>query len=177
MIKRLFTQNDPRWRKDIMTAPPWQQVPDYLGRFGCLITAAGNAYNLKYKSELTPGDVNRLLIEEDGYKYLKELDKCPRGQESFVCWEELKKILDIVDVEHDYQGMLDINHPDHFYIARAEYQDTGHYCLIVGGTFEKPKFFDSYSGNYRRESVTRIIRITFNNREVKNGTQKKKTAA
>lgn len=158
----LFTQSDPRWVNDTMTFPPWQDEPDTIREYGCLLTSLTNAYNLyRRENKLRPGCFNNLLKMNEGYFYLRFGKDCPQGQESFLYWPAAMQQLGIRLKIDDFQGEIDLEHPKKIYIARAAYKNTGHYCIVIGGTREEPFFFDSYTGRVRKEPVTRIIEITF----------------
>lgn len=165
----LYTQTNNIWSHDIMTSPKYQRYmsgkekgekdPDYIYEYFCLGVSICNSFNLNFNKNKTPKIFNSELKKNNGYYYLQN-NKCEIGKESFLDWNVVKEILNIESIDHDYTGKVDVK-SDYFYIARIHYKNTGHYCLIVGGSQDKLRLHDPYTGEYRVEKPTKIIRIKF----------------
>jgi hypothetical protein len=69
---RLQTQNSEINKNLIMTHPAWQDKPDLIGQYGCLLVAKCNAFNMYKKNSalLTVRNLNKLVIDRKGYNYL-----------------------------------------------------------------------------------------------------------
>ncbi len=171
MFKQWYYQRHKDSQNLIMTYPKWQNKPDLIQDFGCLLIAYLNAYNKKNNRNMSVRELNDLVIKNKGYNYLKwfdfyngDLDKTKKAclnTESFLIPEVINKILDITEVKRNYNEIIDIKHPLHYYIIRTKYNDTGHYSLITSKTL---KYFDSYDGVYKTpyvKDILEVIRITF----------------
>ncbi len=177
-VEMQYQTND--FRNEIMTFPKWQDKPDYIIQYGCLLCAKLNAYNLfnKDKKYLNIKQFNDLIIKHNGYFYLSYLAKNlgdinktknemikekTLGKESYQISAIVNWILGIKN-ESNNQIKIDLNPEEDFYIIKTKYNETGHYSLIIN---VKMDYFDSYDGKIKnpytnQKQILDIIKITFN---------------
>jgi hypothetical protein len=164
-------QTDPLYMNEIMTYPSYQTSPDIIKQYGCLLCAKLNAYNLfnKDKIHLTIKDFNELIKKHNGYNYLfymnhnnNDIEKTKKdcfGKESFQIPAVINWILGIKEEYSKYQGIIDIESANDYYIIKTPFQNTGHYSLVI----EADKtYLDSYDGQIKHPTtILDIIKITF----------------
>lgn len=156
----LYTQQGEAWKGEIMTFPTYQDKPDILKKYGCLVVAINNAVNLNAgRIVYSPKTLNMMIKKKKGYRYLADPENC-KGKESYVVWSVVEKLLNGL-VDSAFEGAIEIEHPDRFYIANVKSGSDSHYCLVLGGEREKIKYHDSYSGSTKRGKAYQIIRIEF----------------
>jgi hypothetical protein len=170
---RLQTQNSEINKNLIMTHPAWQDKPDLIGQYGCLLVAKCNAFNMYKKNSalLTVRNLNKLIIDRKGYNYLYhmdifngDLDKVRKecfNKESFQIHPIVNSILGIEKEERKYMGLVDINSLKDYFIIKTKYKNTGHYSLIMRSNLY---YWDSYNGGLVKpfaDDVLEIIKITF----------------
>lgn len=163
-----LTQTDKRWCNNIMTYPEWQSKPDIIGDYFCLNTSFLNFYNDWFNKQITPEQLNDLIIEKDGYEYLmykkiykNDLNKVKNAclnRESFVDVNLVCELLNIKELNRDYKGKLELEIPNYYYIIKVPLAETGHYCNIIKNDYS---YFDVYDGKIKKPkkilSVSRII--------------------
>lgn len=166
-------QSDKRFKNMIMTNPSYQDIPDYFGAYGCLLTAHTNCYNhynLTVKNNnnfFTLEYVNNKMIENNGYAYLyykslynNDINKIKQscfGKEAHTLFTVLDKILNIKERVDNYTNKIDITIPNVYYIIKTKYKDTGHYSWLISDT---NKYVDSYDAIIKQASKDQILKIT-----------------
>lgn len=163
-----LTQSDPRWAKEIMTHPEWQEKPDAIGQYFCLNTSFLNIYNDYYHQTLNPSLLNKMIIAKSGYYYLKakkqyknlnDVKAACFKKESYVDIPTVCELLNIKSIERDYTGKIVISDPKTYYIIKVPMGETGHYCNIVS---EDKKYFDVYDGKIKTPNrILSIIKVNF----------------
>jgi len=164
-------QSDTNYADEIMTFPVWQNKPDTIKQYGCLLCAKLNAYNFFNKDcdFMNIKQFNDKIIKNKGYNYLYFMDlfngnenktkaEC-YGKESFQRPDIINNILGIIKEQKNYTSKIDIKSKYNFYILKSKFQDTGHYSLII----QNDKLcVDSYDGNLKYfNEILDIIKITF----------------
>ncbi len=156
---------------EIMTFPKWQNQPDIIKMYGCLLTAKLNAFNLfnAGKKYLNIKELNDLMIKHKGYLYLFYLDKNNGdiektkkdcfGKESFQIPEVINWILGIKSEIKNYSGLIDIKSINDYFIIKTPFQSTGHFSLIYD---INKSYINSYDGKKKQPTtILDIIKITF----------------
>lgn len=171
-------QSDPNYKDLIMTYPSYQNKPDTIGKFFCLGCTKLNAFNLFNKDNsdkpfMTIKELNDKIIEMNGYSYLfymnlfkgdiNKVRKACEGKESYQLPEVVNSILGIKSEEKKYLGKIDIASKNDYYIIKTEYNETGHYSLIISKDLD---YIDSYDGlkknpYVKQQKILDIIKITF----------------
>jgi hypothetical protein len=166
---RLQKQFDEACRDDIMTFPEYQNRSDTIGEFGCLLTAKCNAFNLYnfQKPILTISNLNKKIIENNGYEYLYYKQKFDNdivkikqfcfGQESALIPKVINSILGIEEEELNInQNKVNIADTYNFFIIKMKYKNTGHFSLIMKSDLT---YFDSYTGIFTKPVIENILDI------------------
>lgn len=151
----------------IMTSPEWQKKPDYIKDYGCLVISLLNARNLYYNSQIECSKFVQELRISHAFLYdyyslqtysTTELQNIVQGSESKLKLDIVEDILNCT-IKRDYQGKINIESKDKFYLIKTSYKDTGHYSLIIRSDFS---YFDSYDGKVRSPShILEVLEITF----------------
>jgi len=164
-----YTQTDIRWKNEVMTHAEWQDKPDIINDYFCLNTSLLNWYNDFFNENLTPKDLNNLLIKNNGYEYLKAKDifKGNRNamyaacynRESYVVWYVIQSLLKIKQIVRNYTGKINLSVNNEYYIIKVPYLGTGHYCNIISSQLD---YFDVYDGKIKKPvKVLEVIKIIF----------------
>ena len=113
---RLRTQTDKEYCNDIMTAPPWQDKPDIIKDWGCLLTSFSNIIQMITGCEYTPADLNKFLIDTKNYAFLAQGNAVKRGNESFILYDSIAEKWGL-RIQNVPTGSY-IKHPNTHYICR-----------------------------------------------------------
>lgn len=155
----------------IMTWPIWQDLPDQIIDYGCLLIAKLNCYNLVNKSHKAVSWLNDLMIQKKGYMYLDAMQRYNNDadiakkhcyqRESFQIQSVINGILGIYEDERNYTGDIDISSPSYYYLVKTKYRETGHWSMIISSS---KKYLDSYDGMIkepREKDILEIRRLGF----------------
>lgn len=159
-----YTQTNSKWSKEIMTANPGKWI-DYLWRWGCLVSSLANICNDVMEKEFTPKDMNDLLVQINGYKFLND-QSTPENQASEVDWNVIKKYfgstfdIDLYVKEPGYEYNENV-----YYVARVIHNKTGagHYINVLSKQ-QNYICFDVEDGlvkQYKPSEITFMHKITY----------------
>jgi hypothetical protein len=81
------TQTDKRWANEIMTKKEGIWV-DLLCRWGCYVTALSNIISIFNNKQVTPKDLNDVIIALKAYKYLDK-PETPEKEASLILIDKL----------------------------------------------------------------------------------------
>ena len=143
-------QNDPRWKYEIMTEPPYlngskQTTRDTIGFFGCYITSLGNII------KKTPHEINQAIIKNAGYFILHFREKCPIGRESFLVQEVFEKIYNCKIID------IDPKQADDQTIVRFKFWNYDHFSNIIKKISENEfEIFNVYTGKIEKKNTSQI---------------------
>lgn len=170
---------DIQFQKDkmlVMESPQWQEKPDYIYQFGCLLCASLNAtnhFNFTTKSDksfMTIEELNNKMIENNGYNYLYWLDyyKGDIEKTKAACFNKeayslpgvLDNILGIKQRIGNYQDKIDMNVVNEYYLLHTNFMNTkeGHWSWLIKD--DGQTVVDSYDGIIRKYSKDKIMDIT-----------------
>lgn len=131
---KLNTQTDKRWAGNIMTFPKWQNKPDTLKQYGCLVASFANIIQMITGIEFTPADLNEYLITNLGYAYLRQRGNCKRGDESFILYDVIEKKwgLRIENVEKkEYKKLPNTHYICRFEVRLKNGKTINHYSNVI----------------------------------------------
>jgi len=145
------TQTDDRWARKIMTFHPDQSEPDYLWRWGCIVSCITNIIQYLTDTEFTPDEANKLFKKKAMYLYLDN-PNTPSSRASVIVWSKIK---DHYKNLFSIRIRLDTNmftyREDTFYIARVKHPVTGgsHYVNILSRSRKNFWCFDVEDGTIK----------------------------
>jgi hypothetical protein len=93
-----YYQRDPRWKDVIMTSKQGQWI-DTIGDWGCLVTCIANVLEVLMDKKFTPKDLNDLIRECKGYKFLFN-QQAPEPEASILIWWKVKELFPVLDINN-----------------------------------------------------------------------------
>jgi len=117
-----------------MTHPKTQSKPDFIWRWGCLLTCIANIYQWVEDMRVTPADMNEIFHEIKGYMLLDD-PSTPSSTASAIHWGNVKRFLEpSIEIRNRVSIYDYFDSEDYYYIARVTHS-TGvgsHYLLVIG---------------------------------------------
>jgi len=175
-------QSDPRWSGLVLEFPTWQNKPDTIGQFGCLLCASLNTYNhhnyitKSSLPQMTVAELNQKMIDNYGYNYLywmheyaadpdctEKVKNACYGREAFLLPNVLDKILGIKQ-RINFTGVVDLAPVNEYYLLHTNFMNTeaGHWSWLVNN--DGQTIVDSWDGvkrTYSKDKVLGIIKLVF----------------
>lgn len=152
------TQTDMRWANEIMTHPTGQAQPDYLWRWGCIVSSLANILQHVSDKELTPKDMNDIIKQIHAYRYLDD-PATPINRASEIVWDRIQDYFSsTIKIKTRLNTVNYVSDRDYYFIARVIHPLTGggHYVNVINKTPKHFYCFDVEDGEVKAYEVSKV---------------------